>query len=342
MADDPGHPRPDLGLGSPAPDRIGFFELLRRIEGDGRRFARAGGDPARLGQRARLGFATGDIAGLHPAPDAAPRIDVDALGLFGPEGALPLHLTRRILTRQAERWFGAEGGGAAADTAFLDFCNLLQHRHLAFYWRAWADNRPEVEVEQGGGRSGALIDMLACIGLPGLREENDATADPDLARRMGTTLARPIPTPDSLQAFVADLLGVPAAVIEFRGHWRDIPAALQTRPGRAHARLGAGALVGARIFQRQHRAELRLGPMTLPGFLALIDDPRALAALRRAILFVAGQDVTFDLRLVVRRDQIPAPRLGSCRLNRTAWLGTPPSRDAGDCHLPGFSAARAA
>jgi type VI secretion system protein ImpH len=344
MADGPGQPRPDLGFRSPDPVEVGFFELLRRLERDGLRFGRSGGvdrEPARLGQRARLAMATRDVAGFTPPGDKTPaRVEVEVLGLFGPEGAMPLHMTRWIMTRQSERWFaeGQGGSGVTADTTFLDFCNMLQHRQLAFYWRAWGDLHPEVGVEHAsGGRVMAMLETLAGVGLPGLREGNRASADPDLALRQATSLGHQVNGVERLTGYLSDLLQVPVRLVEFIGHWMEIPQGLQTRLGQAYCGLGKGAMVGARVFQRQNRAELRLGPLSLARYLSLICDARALVALRRAIRFVAGADIDYDLRLVLARDEVPEPRLGQCALGRTTWLGRHPARDPDDYALRGFS-----
>lgn len=343
MADGPGHPRPDLGFRNPEPEEIGFFELLRRLERDGLRFGRSGGpgkEPARLGQRARLSMAVRDVASFTPPGDGDPaRVEVEVLGLFGPEGAMPLHLTRWVMARQAERWFSSGQARVTADTSFLDFANMLQHRQLALYWRAWGDLRPEVQVEHGaGGRVMALLRALGGVGLPGLRAANARTADPDLALRQATALGHQVNGPERLTGYLSDLLGVKVRLVEFIGHWLAVPDALQTRLGQGFNALGQGALVGRRVFQRQGRAELRLGPLPLPVYLQLIRDTGAMAALRRAIRFVAGSDIEFDLRLVLARDEIPEPRLGQCALGRTAWIGARPARDAGDWLCRGFSA----
>ncbi|MEZ5796357.1 MAG: type VI secretion system baseplate subunit TssG [Paracoccaceae bacterium] len=344
MADEPGQPRPDLGYRNPEPEEIGFFELLRRLEREGLRFGRAGGadrEPARLGQRARLSMATRDVAGYTPPGDKTPaRVEVEVLGLFGPEGVMPLHMTRWIQARQSERWFSqGSAGKAKADTTFLDFCNMLQHRQLAFYWRAWGDLHPEVGVElASGGRTMAMLQALAGVGLPGLREANQRTADPDLALRQATSLGQQVNGVERLTGYLADLLKVPVRLVEFVGHWMEIPQGLQTRLGQAHCGLGRGAMVGARVFQRQDRAELRLGPLELSRYLALIRDARALQAIRRAIRFVAGADIEYDLRLVLARAEVPEPRLGQCALGRTTWLGGPPQGDADDWISRGFSA----
>ena len=347
MADGPGQPRPDLGFRDRDPEEIGFFELLRRLERDGLRFGRSGGaasEPARLGQRARLAMATRDIASFTPPSDTTPaKVEVEVLGLFGPEGAMPLHMTRWIMARQSERWFTASGSAGqdrvTADTTFLDFCNMLQHRQLALYWRAWADLHPEVGVEHpGGGRVTAMLEMLAGLGSPALREANRASANPDLAVRQATSLGHQVNRPERLTDYLADLLQVPVRLVEFVGHWLEIPRTLQSRLGQAYNGLGRGAMVGARVFQRQDRAELRLGPLSLPRYLALISDKAVLAALRRAIRFVAGADITYDLRLILARQEVPEPRLGHCALGRSTWLGGPLRHDPDNHVMRNFSA----
>ena len=345
MADVSGQPRPDLGFVSPDPELIGFFELLRRLERDGLRFGRSGGpeaEPARLGQRARLAMAARDIAGFVPAGETTPaRVEVEVLGLLGPEGAMPLHMTRWIMARQSDRWF-SEGNGVTADTTFLDFVNMLQHRQLAFFWRAWADQRPEVGIEHaGGGRIMAMLEAVAGIGLPGIRQANRRSADPDLALRQATSLGHQVNGVERLTGYLADLLHMPVRLREFVGHWLEIPTPLQTRLGRAHCGLGKGAMIGARVFQRQDRAELTLGPLSLSRYLALIRDGKALAAVRTAIRFVAGTDVEYDLRLVLASDEVPEPRIGQVALGLGTWLGGRGDKPADDWRMRAFSIRKA-
>lgn len=337
MADVAGQPRADLTGALPDPESTGFFELLRRLETGDRRFGRAGGpgrEPARLGQRVRLSVATRDVAGFRPGDAARPaQVDVEVLGLLGPEGAMPLHLSRWVLSRLSERWFAGDSDAAAADTTFLDFCNMLQHRMLALYWRAWGDARPELQAEHGErGRGQAMQAALAGIGLPGM-----ATGDAALKLRHATALGSTVHGPERLTRLVADLLGMPVRLVEFTGHWMEIPAHLQTRIGRSHAVLGQSAVAGRRSFQRQDRAELRIGPLTLADYRRLLDDGGLRARLRHAIRFAMGREIDFDLRLVLARDEVPDPRIGPCQLGRTAWLAPSRRKDADDLRLPRFT-----
>ncbi|MDP3195623.1 type VI secretion system baseplate subunit TssG [Tabrizicola sp.] len=333
MADDAGQPRPDLTGDVPAPESMGFYELLRRLERDQIRFGRSGGpskEPARLGQRARLTFGTRDVAGFTPGPP--PKVDVEVLGLLGPEGALPLHITRWVLSRLSERWF-SEGTDAASDTTFLDFCNLLQHRMLALYWRSWADARPEVQIEHGpAGRVQALVEALAGVALPGTKPKL-SDAQTRLKLRHATALGRQVHSVERLTAYLGDVLEAPVSLVEFLGTWTHIPPRLQSRLGRQHAQLGRSAVVGARSFQRQTLVELRVGPLPLARFTEFLGDPELIARLRHAIRHAMGRELEFDLRLILARDQIPDTRLGHSQLGRTAWLSPNRQQDADDLRL---------
>jgi type VI secretion system protein ImpH len=321
---------------------MGFFELLRRLERDQMRFGRSGGpsrEPARLGQRARLTFGTRDVAGFHPG--TPPKVDVEVLGLLGPEGALPLHLTRWVLSRLSDRWF-TEGSDAASDTTFLDFCNLLQHRMMALYWRAWGDARPEVQIEhEAAGRVRAFVEALAGVALPGTKPKVP-DAQTRLKMRHATALGRQVYSVERLTAYLSDVLEAPVTLVEFLGTWTEIPPRLQSRLGQQHAQLGRSAVVGSRSFQRQSLVELRVGPMTLARFTEFLADPALIQRLRHAIRHAMGREMEFNLRLVLDAREIPDTRLGHSQLGRTTWLAPKRDRDADDLRLTRVAAVEAA
>jgi type VI secretion system protein ImpH len=338
VADVAGQPRPDLTGGIVAPESMDFFELLRRLERDEARFGRAGGpsrEPARLGQRARLSFATRDVAGFHPGGEGTPsRVDAEVLGLLGPEGALPLHITRWVMSRMSERWFVSADADAASDTTFLDFCNILQHRMIALYWRAWADARPEVQVEHGqSGRVRSMIEALAGVALPGTKPKGAADTQTRLKMRHATSLGRQVYGVERLTAYLRDVIEAPVNLVEFVGTWTEIPPRLQSRLGRSYAQLGRSAVVGGRSFQRQTLVELRVGPLSLARFKDFLADPSLTARLRHAIRHAMGREMEFNLRLVLARDDIPDTQLGKSQLGRTAWLAPRRNSDADDLRL---------
>lgn len=337
MADAARPSRPDLTPDSttpnPPPD-IEAFELMRWLETPERRFGRAGGpaqEPARLGQQIRLGPAACEISAWDPGRSEAPAwIAVEITGLFGPEGPMPLHLSRRILERMSERWFpGDPSPEPGADRTFLEFCNLLQHRMIAFHYRAFAEAQPAVAADHGGrGQVTIMLAALAGIGLPGITEALD---DPDLVLRHATSLASEIRNPERLEEVLSDLLDAPVQVVEFTPCWQTIPAGLGSRLGLAYASLGRSAVLGPRIYQPQGRAEIQVGPLTLGHYLALAGEGSAQQALCHVLRFVMGEETGFDLRLVLAEGEIPASLLGKGpALGRTAWLAGGKAGDRGD------------
>lgn len=311
---------------------IDFFELLRQLESTGKRFGRGGGahdEPARLGQPIRLAFATTDIVSFSQDQGLAPpKVSVNVVGLFGPEGPMPLHLTRWMLERASNRWFSGDDATATSDTAFLDFGNMLQHRMIALFWRAWADARPEVDIEHGsGGRASATVRALAGTGL---ETTKSAKTHVDAKIKHATSLFCRLKSPERLIEYLATVTGVPVALREFVGTWTEIPNHLQSQLGTSGSTLGGDAVVGARFFERASHAEIRLGPLDIEQYKAFLYDASIRHAIRHAVTFAMGHEISFDLRLTLKASEVPEPRLHGMRLGQVSWLGkvrTPNAED---------------
>ncbi len=53
---------------------------------------------------------------------------------------------------------------------------------------------------------------------------------------------------------------------EFVGHWMPLGSGERTYLAREGATLGAGAVLGSRVWDRQHKFRIRLGPLTLEQY----------------------------------------------------------------------------
>ena len=337
MADDARQSLPDLA--APAAETLSegydFFELLRRLEQRRGLFGHSGTadrEPARIGQHVRLSFSARDVVKFQDAGDKAPaRVTVANLGLLGPEGPMPLHLTRWVLDRLSQRWFTGADAEQTSDTTFVDFVNILQHRMIALYYRAWADAHPAVQVERSvGGRVRAMLEAMSGIGLPG-------TQDPELDTvrlRQAGSLASQVDGAERLTLFLATAFKVPVQIKEFVAAWITIPKALQSQVGKAYATLGKGATIGPRVFSRQSRIELRVGPLNLDDFKSFLPGERRLGLFKKAVCDMIGEALDVDLRIVLAREAVPPPKMGSIQLGRTSWLSRPAEKgDADDLKL---------
>ncbi|WP_106797488.1 type VI secretion system baseplate subunit TssG [Rhizobium sp. H4] len=336
MADNAGQPLPDLKNDAVrSAEQFDFFELLRRLENADSIFGQAGPphrEPARLGQHIRLGFAVQDIAKLEPSTETAPaRVTVATIGLLGPEGPMPLYLTRWVLDRLSQRWFAGADMREVSDTTFVDFVNVLQHRMIALFYRAWADAHPAVQIERAeGGRIRAMASAMAGIGLRG-RTDRQPTAIDMTKLAHAAALAHQVDGPERLTQFLGDHFKVPFRLREFVGVWMDIPQRIQSRLAGGYAQLCRSATIGPRTFQRQQRIELSVGPLTLGDYAAFLPGSERRTTLQTALRDLVGNGLDVDVRLVLRRDEVPAAQLGKARLGHIAWLAPKPDRgDAAD------------
>jgi type VI secretion system protein ImpH len=319
----------------PPSENFDFFELLRRLERQGRLFGHSGRpaqEPARLDQHVRLGFSPRDVVQFTPEEEnRSARVMVANFGLLGPEGPMPLHVTRWVMDRLSQRWFAGQEAKETSDTTFLDFVNVLQHRLTALFYRAWADATPAVQIERADGdRLLAMLRSMAGIGLPGTRDSRSADLDP-VKVHQAASLAIQRDGAERLTQFLAEAFNVPVRLREFVAAWLSVPLPLQTRIGAAHAGLGRGATIGPRGFSRQSRIEIRIGPIDLKTYMSFLPGSGRLHLFGRAVRDLIGEGLDVDLRVVLSRREVPSACIGKSQLGRTAWLAPPAQgKDADD------------
>lgn len=285
------------------PWRFDWFQAIRVLEaahpeqpplGRGRRAAH---EPVRLGQPPELSFPPAEILTFEQGRDGRPaRLLGRVLGLFGPQGALPLGVTARARALARRE----------SDRTFADFADVFHHRMLALYYRAWAEARPAV----GEDRPEASRTRARLRALLGLCEPAGRASRPVPERYLlfvaGLLLPGSRPA-EALERALALWLGLSAEVQEFRFQWLAIPQRLRARLGRG--RLGRDSLLGARVADRASRFRVRLGPMSFSDYEALLPDRGLLSSVLALVVLFQGRALDFDLLLVLRREEVPAARL---------------------------------
>ncbi|AVQ07163.1 TPA: type VI secretion system baseplate subunit TssG [Xanthomonas vasicola pv. zeae] len=299
------------------PQDFELFEALRRLECAHPTQPRLGQaarpleEPVRLGQRASLVFPPRDIDSVHAGVDGRPpTLRTLSLGLFGPHGALPLHLTEHAIER--------EGAG---DPTFTAFADIFHHRMIALWYRAWTDARPTVQMDRpGDDRFGTRLDALTGVHQPALRGRD---AMPVAARRhfAGRFVAQ-ARNAEGLRAVLIGLFDIPVQVQQFIANWLPLPEDGRLRMGRAAARIGRDATLGASARNAQHRFRLRLGPLDIARYREFLPGSDALAMLTAAVRGYVGDEQAWDLQLVLAREDVPLPVLGQGqRIGLSLWLG---------------------
>jgi type VI secretion system protein ImpH len=315
-----------------APWKQDFFQVLREFEcayADKPRIGtslRPQDEAVRLGQDPSMSFAPATFSAVQRSAQGGPaRLVQQFLGLFGPNGALPLHLTEFARDRLLHH----------RDASLVRFVDVLHHRPLTLFYRAWAQAQPAVSFDRPqSDRFSAYVGSLVGIGMPGLRQR-DAAGD-HVRLFFSGWLSRPVRTADGLRAILSGFFKLPVTIREFAGHWLRLPEDDTTRIGARNAgcTLGGGAVLGHRVWDRQHGIQVAFGPLQLAQYESLLPGGPALERLVALMRHYLGFEIDWDLRLSLARDQVPTARLGSTRLGWTSWLGcTQRKRDADDLRL---------
>jgi type VI secretion system protein ImpH len=314
------------------PDAHGFFEAVRRLERATPGLPRIGcsarpaEDPVRFCQLPSMAFAARTVAAFETREGGAPpRMAVQALGLFGPNGPLPGHLTEYAHERRHN----------AGDPTLSRFADVFHHRMLSLFFRAWATCQPAVDRERPAQSVYAeRIGALVGIGRPPLR---DRDALPDDARlHHAGHLAAQARHAEGLRSMIASLFGLPCEIEEFAGEWLAVPEESQGRLGSGMGSgLGVDAVAGRRTYAAQHRFRVRLGPMGLAQYRDFLPGRPALARLAALVRTHAGDELAWELHLVLSHDEVPAAALGADpALGWDCWLGArATTRAADDLHL---------
>jgi type VI secretion system protein ImpH len=324
-----------------APWAYDYYALLRRIEALTPRLprwgtaARPSQEPLRLGAAPELDFAPAALAQFANDESGLPRLDVRFFGLLGPNGPLPLHLTEYVRERYRNH----------ADPTLKRFLDVFHHRMLALIYRAWAQAQPVSQRDRPtDDRYAAWLGAGFGLGAGNARQDSL----PDVAKlHQAGLLASRSRHPEGLAKLLALYFGVPVRVREHQPHWMSIAAEDRSRlgfarnraerPGARAASLGRDAAAGSRVWDRQYKFRIELGPLTMSQYESFLPGGSAANALRDWVRLYAGPDMSWDLELVLRHAEVPPPRLGRhLRLGWTSWVaqrrGRPPC-DRRDLHL---------
>ncbi len=321
MATAPGHETDVLAFFAAladAPYRYDFYQTLRRLEclfPDKPRWGQAlrpVDEPVRLGQDPDLSFAPASLASFRSEPGGrAPRLQVRLFGLLGPNGPMPLHITEYARERLRH----------AGDPTLSRFLDLLNHRFIALLYRAWAQAQPHVSHDRPSDDRFALY-VGAFVGQAP-RALRDRDTVPDAARLFHAgALLRQVRNAEGLASIVRQFFGVAVRVEEFVGHWLVLGRSERTHLAREGAVLGVGAVIGGRVWDRQHKFRLHLGPLTFAQYESFLPGGARLQQLVDWVRFYFCFELDWDVRLRLEEGGVPPLRLaGGGRLGWTAWLG---------------------
>lgn len=138
-----------------------------------------------------------------------------------------------------------------------------------------------------------------------------------------------------------DYFDVPVEVEQFVGAWYslDVPNLCKLDHGDLSEQLGIGAVVGDEIWDQGGAVRVRLGPLTMQQYLDFLPEGSAYKPLLAITRFFSGDEIDFEVQLVLMRDDVPACELADVvpvvpQLGWTTWVKSAPmTRDPADTIL---------
>ncbi|MBB6136544.1 type VI secretion system protein ImpH [Massilia aurea] len=257
------------------------------------------------------------------------RITPAFMGFLGTAGALPAHYTERVA---AHALYERDDG----PRAFLD---TFSNRTLALFYEAWRKYRLELQYEiDGKDRFLPLLLSMAGLGNHALRHRLSDGGEGVLDESVGYFAAAMRHRPASaamIGKVLSDYFGEPINVTQFIGAWYDVPPTQQTTLGGTNAQLGMSALVGGRVWQRDLRMRLTVGPLDRAGFDAFLPGGLAARALAKMLTMFTGLTLEYEVHIVLRAPDVDGVTLSEerhgGRLGWDSFLCTAPeTRDRDD------------
>lgn len=266
--------------------------------------------------RPGFAFPPSDIAGLVKERENTPvRMEVAFLGLIGPSGILPHWYNELARERNRQKDFSL--------TAFLD---IFHHRLLSLFYLAWKRYRFDASYrsECRDKLSRCLLSLLG-LGTEALTERLGVHEE-DLIY-YGGLLSRTIPSAAALERVIAYFSGTPTTVEQFLPRQIQISPEDQTQFGVANSRLGVDALCGSWVWDRQSAFRVHLGPMGYGRFVSFLPTGRRSRTVFSIAQYATGIQYDCDLRVILRRTEVPSCVLGSQEsrplLGWSTWISAP-------------------
>lgn len=278
-------------------------------------------DVVALVHRPSLAFPAATLAAIH-VRDAHAIVEGRWLGLTGPMGPLPLHLTEYA---SYERRHGRQ-------QPFGRFLDVISGRMLQLFYRAWAVTVPAASLDRThDDHFGRKIAALSGAEDGAAK----ASAFPAHARLRYAGLFASPRSPSGIADALSELMRLPVRIVEHVERWRDLEPGDRSILGGGFASLGREALAGRRVCTVDEAFRVVVHIATAKDYQDLLPGGARYALLVEAIDAFAPPQLEWEIELAVAEKAIRPARLGaSAQLGWSSWIGPPePGRSRADARL---------
>ena len=268
----------------------------------------------------RLGFPASEIQEIRLSEEGPADMLVNFMGLTGPLGVLPYPYSELIVERLH-----------AKDRSLAAFLDIFNDRAISLFFRAWLRSR--LHVSYGAGARDFLTQYLRDLlglGTTGLSERQQV--EDEALMPFVSLLAMQPRSATALEQVLAEYFEVPVAIEQFTGAWYAIGPSMQCEMDEDDSmstQVGRGAVVGDAVWDRQGRARIRIGPLSLERYLEFLPEGSAYPALRAITRFFSNDCIDFEVQLILDRKEVPEIELDAeaeqpARLGWVSWARTKP------------------
>lgn len=270
-------------------------------------------EAVRFSVRTGLAFPASDISRVEQDESGqAVRVEVTPVGLIGPAGVMP-HWYHEMALERAQ----------AGDRAMTAFYDMLHHRFISLFYLAWKRSRVAVAAEGGCDGFARYLESLIGMGTAGSAGQEGVRQRIPLF--LTGQLARRMPTASTLETVLRHAFRVQVEVEQFVPQVIELEEEDRTSLGRNNSVLGESCVCGCEVWDIQGKFRVRLGPLSFSEFRTFLPGTENLEPLVMLIRYLAGVEYAVEIRLVLRREDVPPCRLGDSgphapQLGWTTWL----------------------
>lgn len=308
--------RRDLALD--APGRLGLLAFLREVE-------RSAPDRPRIGRNERLAdetvtlrqdphvsFGEAEVDRVIEAPGGRLEVVSAAFGFFGPQGALPLHLTVDLMRE----------GGEDGPAPYARFAQIIAARFGQLLFRAWSDARAITQFDHpGDDRFQTYLGAFMGLASPALRAKASRAGFGVSTLPLAAVVGARVRGPVRLQQIVEHLLKMPFVVEENVPMWLIFEPEDQNRLGQQGAKLGSDCLLGGRSMSVNDCIRLHVDCPDLATYRAFMPGGAGFRQVLAVCDVCLGVETAVQLVPALPRTAVPPAALdGTAALGWTAWM----------------------
>ena len=282
-----------------------------------------------FGQDPWMEFPASNVAGIvwRTAASAAPRLASDvekfdfaepnpdrlhilsrALGLLGPQGALPLSITEEVRGWILER-----------DHAFPYFLDIFNNRFIQLFYRAWADSRPVVQNDRPDkDRFQSYIGSVIGIGSNAFAS---LEALPNGISLFAGLLGAGAKSASRLRNAIRGLFKVEVEIDQLVGSWLKFETSDLSRLGGQNSNLGSDLMIGEAAFSVQDKFRIRIFVKNMEQYERFLPPGKDCRRLFDLVFFYLGDELDWDVELALPAEHVRPTSLGNFgALGWTSWM----------------------